>query len=210
MKDTLIPLAIAFVDGEPRRGDPGDGAVRGATPARRTMPRRRTPTPWRRTAGGSPTTAIAEGDRVRELRWIRSASEPVARLPALLGRARHGLVPRGRRLLGGRVHGVPHAHGGLAHARPARGRARGPAPGAPGARGRPSATAPSGYWVDPERRRIPDHWHAHARPAGEFFDPASDLYGRYWSPASRCGVVTSPFRRAGRAFGRLTPLLAAR
>ena len=22
-----------------------------------------------------------------------------------------------------------------------------------------------GYYVDPERRRIPDHWHAHARPA---------------------------------------------
>src|SRR5438132_5964285 len=21
-----------------------------------------------------------------------------------------------------------------------------------------------GYWVDPIRRRIPDHWHAHARP----------------------------------------------
>jgi len=26
-----------------------------------------------------------------------------------------------------------------------------------------------GYWIDPERRRIPDHWHAHARPAGGFF-----------------------------------------
>ena len=36
-----------------------------------------------------------------------------------------------------------------------------------------------GYWIDPERRRIPDHWHAHARPAGGFFDPASDLYERY-------------------------------
>lgn len=36
-----------------------------------------------------------------------------------------------------------------------------------------------GYWIDPERRRIPDHWHAHARPAGGFFDPASDLYGRF-------------------------------
>ncbi|HEY5905943.1 MAG TPA: hypothetical protein VIX39_09035 [Actinomycetota bacterium] len=36
-----------------------------------------------------------------------------------------------------------------------------------------------GYYVDPERRRIPDHWHAHARPAGGFFDPTSDLYGRY-------------------------------
>jgi hypothetical protein len=28
-----------------------------------------------------------------------------------------------------------------------------------------------GYWIDPTRRRIPDHWHAHARPAGAFFDP---------------------------------------
>jgi hypothetical protein len=36
-----------------------------------------------------------------------------------------------------------------------------------------------GYWIDPERRRIPDHWHAHARPAGGFFDPQSDLYGRF-------------------------------
>jgi hypothetical protein len=36
-----------------------------------------------------------------------------------------------------------------------------------------------GYWIDPERRRIPDHWHAHARPAGGFFDPASDLHGRF-------------------------------
>ena len=35
-----------------------------------------------------------------------------------------------------------------------------------------------GYWIDPERRRIPDHWHAHARPAGGFFDPQSDLYGK--------------------------------
>ncbi len=30
-----------------------------------------------------------------------------------------------------------------------------------------------GYWIDRERRRIPDHWHAHARPAGGFFDPAA-------------------------------------
>jgi hypothetical protein len=36
-----------------------------------------------------------------------------------------------------------------------------------------------GFWVDGERRRIPDHWHAHARPAGGFFDPASDLYGKF-------------------------------
>jgi hypothetical protein len=26
-----------------------------------------------------------------------------------------------------------------------------------------------GFWIDPIRRRIPDHWHAHARPAGGFF-----------------------------------------
>ena len=32
-----------------------------------------------------------------------------------------------------------------------------------------------GYWIDPERRRIPDHWHAHARPKGEFFGPDSAL-----------------------------------
>jgi hypothetical protein len=38
---------------------------------------------------------------------------------------------------------------------------------------------PGGFWVDPERRRIPDHWHAHARPAGGFFDPASELYDRW-------------------------------
>jgi hypothetical protein len=38
---------------------------------------------------------------------------------------------------------------------------------------------PQGFWIDPERRRIPDHWHAHARPADGFFDPASDLYGRF-------------------------------
>jgi hypothetical protein len=36
-----------------------------------------------------------------------------------------------------------------------------------------------GYWIDGERRRIPDHWHAHARPAGGFFDPASDLFGKF-------------------------------
>ncbi|MCI0634903.1 MAG: hypothetical protein L0206_13435 [Actinobacteria bacterium] len=38
---------------------------------------------------------------------------------------------------------------------------------------------PEGYWIDGERRRIPDHWHAHARLAGGFFDPASDLHGRF-------------------------------
>jgi hypothetical protein len=36
-----------------------------------------------------------------------------------------------------------------------------------------------GFYVDAERRRIPDHWHAHARPAGGFFDPRSELYGRF-------------------------------
>ena len=28
---------------------------------------------------------------------------------------------------------------------------------------------PGGWWVDGRRRNIPDHWHAHARPAGGFF-----------------------------------------
>jgi hypothetical protein len=36
-----------------------------------------------------------------------------------------------------------------------------------------------GYWVDGSMRRIPDHWHAHARPAGGFFDPASELFGKF-------------------------------
>ena len=35
-----------------------------------------------------------------------------------------------------------------------------------------AARYPRGYWIDPLRRRIPDHWHAHARPSGGFFDPA--------------------------------------
>jgi hypothetical protein len=35
-----------------------------------------------------------------------------------------------------------------------------------------TARYPAGFWIDPERRRIPDHWHAHARPAGGFFDPS--------------------------------------
>ena len=26
-----------------------------------------------------------------------------------------------------------------------------------------------GWWADPHRRNIPDHWHCHARPAGGFF-----------------------------------------
>jgi hypothetical protein len=38
---------------------------------------------------------------------------------------------------------------------------------------------PDGFWIDADRRRIPDHWHAHARPADGFFDPASELFGRY-------------------------------
>lgn len=43
-----------------------------------------------------------------------------------------------------------------------------------------AATAyPDGFWVDAERRRIPEHWHAHARPEGGFFDPRSELFGRF-------------------------------
>jgi len=38
---------------------------------------------------------------------------------------------------------------------------------------------PDGFWVDGERRRIPEHWHAHARPEGGFFDPRSELFGRF-------------------------------
>ena len=36
-----------------------------------------------------------------------------------------------------------------------------------------------GFWIDGERRRIPDHWHAHARPKGGFFggDRPSSLPG---------------------------------
>ena len=41
-----------------------------------------------------------------------------------------------------------------------------------------AARYPDGYTIDGERRRIPDHWHAHARPLGGFFDPRSELYGR--------------------------------
>jgi hypothetical protein len=40
----------------------------------------------------------------------------------------------------------------------------------------------AGYYIDDERRRIPDHWHAHARPAGGFFDPRSALFGRIGDP----------------------------
>lgn len=38
---------------------------------------------------------------------------------------------------------------------------------------------PNGFWLDGERRRIPEHWHAHARPESGFFDPRSDLFGRF-------------------------------
>lgn len=34
---------------------------------------------------------------------------------------------------------------------------------------------PEGYWIDEERRRIPEHWHAHARPAGGFFGPEAEV-----------------------------------
>jgi hypothetical protein len=37
------------------------------------------------------------------------------------------------------------------------------------------ARYPHGHWIDGERRRIPDHWHAHARPQGGFFDPAAKV-----------------------------------
>ncbi len=48
-----------------------------------------------------------------------------------------------------------------------------------------AARYPGGFWIDAERRRIPDHWHAHARPAGGFFDP-SRPHPR-WADASTSG-----------------------
>ncbi|TMC14798.1 MAG: hypothetical protein E6J29_01930 [Chloroflexi bacterium] len=30
---------------------------------------------------------------------------------------------------------------------------------------------PQGYWLDPEMRRIPNHFHCHARPKDGFFGP---------------------------------------
>jgi hypothetical protein len=38
---------------------------------------------------------------------------------------------------------------------------------------------PEGFWIDGKRRRIPDHWHAHARPKDGFFDPRSDLFDKF-------------------------------
>lgn len=39
---------------------------------------------------------------------------------------------------------------------------------------------PEGHWIDGERRKIPDHWHAHARPLDGFFDPRSEHFGKEW------------------------------
>ena len=107
----------------------------------------------------------------------RPATDPRG-LPALQRRARDGLVPRGRRLLGRRVHGVPHPDGRVAHPRSPRCRAGGQAPDHL-EQVAAERYGDEGFYIDGERRRIPDHWHAHARPAGGFFDPASDLYGKY-------------------------------
>jgi len=30
---------------------------------------------------------------------------------------------------------------------------------------------PEGFWLDPEMRQIPDHFHCHARPKDGFFGP---------------------------------------
>jgi hypothetical protein len=38
-----------------------------------------------------------------------------------------------------------------------------------------SRYGPEGFWIDGRRRRIPDHWHAHARPAGGFFGTGASL-----------------------------------
>ena len=34
---------------------------------------------------------------------------------------------------------------------------------------RVAAEAFGAYWIDPDRRSIPDHWHVHARPQGRFY-----------------------------------------
>jgi len=41
-----------------------------------------------------------------------------------------------------------------------------------------------GYWIDPIRRRIPDHWHAHARPVDGFFGPADPARAPTTAPRS--------------------------
>jgi len=33
---------------------------------------------------------------------------------------------------------------------------------------------PDGFWLDPEMRQIPDHFHCHARPKDGFFGPRKD------------------------------------
>ena len=53
-----------------------------------------------------------------------------------------------------------------------------------------AARYPEGHWVDGERRRIPDHWHAHARPKDGFFDPSSDLYGKRWDGPNETGAAS--------------------
>lgn len=35
-----------------------------------------------------------------------------------------------------------------------------------------------GWWLDGNRRNIPDHWHSHARPSGGFFGVPRALRGR--------------------------------
>ena len=37
-----------------------------------------------------------------------------------------------------------------------------------------AATELGDHWIDGTMRKIPDHFHAHARPAGGFFGPRSD------------------------------------
>lgn len=33
------------------------------------------------------------------------------------------------------------------------------------------------FWIDPDRRSIPDHWHVHARPRGGFMGHSHTLRG---------------------------------
>jgi len=50
-----------------------------------------------------------------------------------------------------------------------------------------------GFWIDGERRRIPDHWHAHARPAGGFFGGDAQEPGEPIAPTlARCENPHNP------------------
>jgi hypothetical protein len=44
---------------------------------------------------------------------------------------------------------------------------------------------PDGFWLDPEMRQIPDHFHCHARPKDGFFGPRKDTAPKIDLPRRR-------------------------